>query len=52
MFWISNGKELKIKKRILKEYYVIDEEGKILTPIKGIDPPEANHPGLVSDFVK
>jgi len=43
MFWISNDEELEIKKSILKEYNVIDEEGKILTPIMGIDLPVENH---------
>jgi hypothetical protein len=39
MFWISNDEELEVKKSILKDYNVIDEEGKILTPIIGINPP-------------
>jgi len=50
MFWISNDEELEIKKSILKEYNVIDDEGKILTPIMGIDLPVENHPGLISNF--
>ncbi len=50
MFWISNDEELETKKRILKEYNIIDEEGKIITPNIGIDPPDANHPGLISEF--
>ncbi len=50
MFWLSNDEELEIKKRILKEYNVIDKDGKILTPIMGIDIPVENHPGLNSDF--
>ena len=50
MFWISNDEELEIKRKILKDYNVIDEEGKIITPIMGIDLPEENHPGLVSKF--
>lgn len=46
MFWMSNDEKLEIKIRILKEYNVIDEESKILTPVIGIDRPEANHPSL------
>ena len=50
MFWISNDEELETKKRILKHYSVIDEEGEILTPIMGIDLPVEDHPGLNSNF--
>jgi len=32
MFWISNDEELETKKRILKEYNIINEKGKILKP--------------------
>ncbi|MFX0033357.1 MAG: CpXC domain-containing protein [Candidatus Hodarchaeota archaeon] len=52
MFWISNDEELETKKSILKEYNVIDEEGKILTPIMGIDLPSENHPSLNSKLGK
>ncbi len=50
MFWISNDEDLEIKKRILKEYNVLNEEGKILTPIIGIDRPEVNHTSLISEI--
>jgi len=52
MFWISNDEDIDIKKRILMDYNVIDEDGKILTPIPGVDRPVEDHPGLVSDFAK
>ena len=52
MFWISNDEELVSKKRILQDYNVIDEEGKILKPIIGIDLPVEDHPRLVSNFGK
>ena len=52
MFWISNDENLEIKKRILKEYNVIDESSKILTPIMGVDLPVEDHPGLISDIGK
>ena len=52
MFWISNDEELESKKRILKEFSVIDEEENILTPIMGVDLPVEDHPGRVSDFGK
>ena len=52
MFWISNDEELEVKKKILKEYDVIDEEGKILTPIIGVDLPVKDHSGLDSNFGK
>ncbi|MFX1503561.1 MAG: CpXC domain-containing protein [Promethearchaeota archaeon] len=52
MFWISNDEKLETKKRILKDYGVINEEGKILTPIMGVDLPVEDHPGLNSNFDK
>ena len=52
MFWISNDEELEVKKKILREYDVIDEEGNISTPIMGVDLPVENHPGLDSDIEK
>ncbi|MFX1566862.1 MAG: CpXC domain-containing protein [Promethearchaeota archaeon] len=52
MFWLSNDEDIEIKKKILKEYDVIDEEDKILTPIMGVDVPVEDHPGLASDVGK
>ncbi|MFW9988348.1 MAG: CpXC domain-containing protein [Candidatus Odinarchaeota archaeon] len=52
MFWISNDEKVETKKKILKDYDVINEEGEILTPIMGIDLPVENHPGLSSNIAK
>ncbi|MFX1571824.1 MAG: CpXC domain-containing protein [Promethearchaeota archaeon] len=52
MFWISNGEELEVNKRILEEYNVIDKEGNILKPIMGVNLPAEDHPGLISYFGK
>lgn len=52
MFWISNDEDIEIKKKILKEYEVIDDKGKILTPIMGVDRPVESHPSLTSDVGK
>ncbi len=52
MFWISNDEDLEIKKKILKEFAVIDDDNKILTPIMGVDVPVEDHPGLTSDVGK
>lgn len=52
MFWIFNNEKLETKKRILKEYGVIDKEGKILTPLMRVDLPVDDHPGLNSNFDK
>ena len=45
-------KNWKSKKKILREYDVIDEEGNISTPIMGVDLPVEDHPGLDSDIGK
>jgi predicted RNA-binding Zn-ribbon protein involved in translation (DUF1610 family) len=52
MFWISNDEDLEDKKKILREYDVIDEEGNISTPIMGVDLPVEDHPGLSSNIGK
>ena len=52
MFWISNDENLEVKKKILREYDIIDEEGNISTPIMGVDLPVEDHPGLSSDLGK
>ena len=50
MFWINTNEDLETKKRILKEYNIIDKDGKILHPILGVDAPVEGHSGLVPDF--
>lgn len=52
MFWISNDEDLEVKKKILRDYDVIDEAGNISTPIMGVDLPVEDHPGLSSDVGK
>ncbi|MFX1389301.1 MAG: CpXC domain-containing protein [Promethearchaeota archaeon] len=52
MFFISNDEDIEIKKRILREYNVIDEEEQILTPIMGVNLPAKDHPALNSGFGK
>ncbi|GAG78403.1 unnamed protein product, partial [marine sediment metagenome] len=44
--------DLEIKKRTLREYNVIDKDGKILHPILGVDRPVEGHSGLDSDLGK
>jgi DNA-directed RNA polymerase subunit RPC12/RpoP len=50
MFWINTNEDLETKKRILKEFNIIEKDGKILHPIMGVDLPEEDHLGLDSDF--
>ena len=52
MFWINTNEDLETKKRILKEYNIIDKDGKILHPISGVDIPVEGHSGLDSDLGK
>jgi hypothetical protein len=52
MFWINTNEDLETKKRILKEYNIIDKDGKILHPILGVDIPVEGHSGLDSDLGK
>ncbi len=52
MLWISNDEKIETKKKILKDYDVINEKGEILAPIMGIDLPVEDHPGLNSNLAK
>jgi len=52
MFWINTNEDLETKKRILKEYNIMDKDSKILHPVLGVDRPVEGHSGLDSDLGK
>ena len=52
MFYIDTGLDLEEKKKILLSYDVIDEDGKISTPIAGVDRPSETHSAKVKDMLE